>query len=244
MTCAAPTRRMRTSLADAPIMGADVTTRVSQVAAGHVPDVVLMEHHDAAYETWRSAGVKDRVVAHLDAHHDMWFIGGTTPITIANYLCPAVRDGMIKALFWIVPDPTWETPADRSEIVHQVKQIIKRYPGSRARVRVTDRGIATSILGRPLTVGPLAALTAIDEPVLLDIDSDYLVVDHVYTESDAHRRLPWRWPDELLNRLGDLGVVTDLVTIPYSVEGGYTPLRWKYLGDELAARLRGSDAKA
>src|SRR6266540_6551234 len=129
-------------------MSTETVTRGSQVAAGRVPNVVVMENHDAAYEIWRSAGVRDRVVAHLDAHHDMWFIDGTTPITIANYLCPAVRDGMIKALFWIVPDPTWETPADRSEIVRQVKQITKRYPGPRARVMVTDRAIATSILGR------------------------------------------------------------------------------------------------
>ena len=28
------------------------------------------------------------------------------------------------------------------------------------------------------------------------------------------------------------------MTIAYSVEGGYTPLKWKYLGDELAHRLR------
>ena len=33
-------------------------------------------------------------------------------------------------------------------------------------------------------------------------------------------------------------VSSDFVTIAYSVEGGYTPLKWKYLGDEVAARLK------
>lgn len=36
----------------------------------------------------------------------------------------------------------------------------------------------------------------------------------------------------------------DLATIAYSVEGGYTPIQWKYVGDELAARLRQSGPAA
>jgi hypothetical protein len=80
--------------------------------------------------------------------------------------------------------------------------------------------------------------------VLLDIDTDYCIVDRVYTESDGPRRLPWCWPEELIRRLQARGIVADMVTIPYSVDGGYTPLKWKYLGDELAARLGGTDRGA
>jgi hypothetical protein len=36
-------------------------------------------------------------------------------------------------------------------------------------------------------------------------------------------------------------VQSDLVTIAYPVYGGFTPIRWKYLGDELEARLGGAD---
>ena len=48
----------------------------------------------------------------------------------------------------------------------------------------------------------------------------------------------------MLERLARAGLKTDLVTIAYSVVGGYTPLQWKYLGDELAARIGGSPSPA
>jgi tetratricopeptide (TPR) repeat protein len=217
--------------------------RGSRPGVDPVRDVTVMENHDAAYYAWEKAGVKRRVVVHVDAHHDLWFIRDAVPMTIANFLCPALTQNFIREIFWIVPDPTWETAGDRAEIIHQVRALAGKYPGGGRTLSVTDQRVATSLLGRPLTVGPLAALRGFQEPVLLDLDTDYLVLPHVYGESDAHRALPWCWPGELLERLRALGVLTDLVTIAYSVEGGYTPLKWKYLGDELAARLR-SDAEA
>ena len=35
-----------------------------------------IEQHDGAYAIWRDAGVKSRVLVHIDAHHDLygrWF---------------------------------------------------------------------------------------------------------------------------------------------------------------------------
>ena len=58
-----------------------------------------------------------------------------------------------------------------------------------------------------------------------------------YGEVDEHGALPWCWPDELVSRLRAKRLRAELATIAYSVEAGYTPLRWKYLGDELALRL-------
>ncbi|HXV15151.1 MAG TPA: tetratricopeptide repeat protein, partial [Gemmatimonadaceae bacterium] len=49
--------------------------------------------------------------------------------------------------------------------------------------------------------------------------------------------LPWIWPSEVVDKLRAHDVNTDLVTIARSVEGGYTPLQWKYLADDLAQRL-------
>jgi tetratricopeptide (TPR) repeat protein len=75
--------------------------------------------------------------------------------------------------------------------------------------------------------------------VLLDLDTDYLVIRRVSCgKSDNHERFPWRWPGELVAGLESMGLRADIVTIVYSVEGGYTPLQWKYLGDELALRIR------
>ena len=222
-------------------MAAPVGRRGSRPGVDPVPEVTVMENHDGAYYAWQRAGVKERVVVHVDAHHDMSFIPDAVPMTIANFLCPALKQAFIREIFWVVPEPTWQSPGDRAEIIHQVRVLAKRYPHADRRLNITDRAVTTSLLGCPLTVGPLAALQGIDEPVLLDLDTDYLVVPHVYGESDAHRALPWCWPGELVERLRSLGVVTDVVTIAYSVEGGYTPLKWKYLGDELSARMQLDD---
>ncbi len=196
--------------------------------------VVLMENHDAAYYAWRSAGLRDQILVHIDAHHDMFCIDEKTPITIANFICPALRNRIVREVFWIVPDPTWAF--DRREITKQVLQVLRGYP-ERSRMKISADRITATILGRPVTIGPLAVLGGITEPVLLDIDTDYLVVPRVYQESDGQTRLPWCWPDELVSQLEALRITASFVTIPYSVEGGYTPLAYQYLGDELAMRL-------
>jgi tetratricopeptide (TPR) repeat protein len=70
-----------------------------------------------------------------------------------------------------------------------------------------------------------------------------LIIPRVsYGEWDTHAPLPWRWPADLVELLQASGVRTEFVTIAYSVEGGHTPPQWKYLGGELACRLRFPDA--
>lgn len=88
-------------------------------------------------------------------------------------------------------------------------------------------------------VYPLSLLPEIQESVLLDIDIDFLVIPKVsHRKTDEHSEVPWCWPEDLLAALRARQVRTSLVTIAYSVEGGYTPLKWKFLGDELLLRLR------
>ncbi|MFZ6016554.1 MAG: hypothetical protein ACOYU0_02855 [Nitrospirota bacterium] len=47
------------------------------------------------------------------------------------------------------------------------------------------------------------------------------------------KRTPWILPERLVERLTLKGITVDILTISYSVEGGFTPLRYKYLGEEL-----------
>ena len=81
---------------------------------------------------------------------------------------------------------------------------------------------------------------SVTEPVLLDLDVDFMMIPRVNRDAlEEHCASPWIRPAELLDTLAARGIHGDLVTIAYSVNGGYTPLKWKHLGDELAARLRG-----
>jgi tetratricopeptide (TPR) repeat protein len=215
----------------------------SQVAEpgrlGPLTRLVVMENHDAAYQVWLESGLRQRVLIHIDAHHDMWWTPDGAPVTIANFICPALKDDLVREVFWVVPDPSWESTRTRRPILRHLRAILKGYPGPSSSVRVTDREMSAVVLGKPLHVLPLRHLPLIQEPALLDIDVDYLLIPRVsHGETDRHAAVPWCWPEELLSRLAELHIRTDLATIVYSVEGGYTPLKWKYLGDELALRLR------
>lgn len=211
----------------------------SRVGLEPIDRVFTMEKHDDAYRIWHDAGVKQKILIHIDAHHDMWWVTDGNSITIANFICPALKDDIIREILWVVPDLTWKTSRGRRPILHHVRKIAKSYPGIRHSLQVETNQISTVVLGKPLTICPLSSLPRIDEGVLLDIDSDFLVIPRVsYQESDERGALPWCWPEDLLARLRARQIRADLVTIAYSVEGGYTPLKWKYLGDELALRLK------
>jgi tetratricopeptide (TPR) repeat protein len=205
-----------------------------------------IEQHDGAYAIWRDAGAKSRVLVHIDAHHDLygcWFDkkrpGETARLNIANFIYAALADGLVREVIWVVPDETWATRAGRGDIVKALRRMAQAQPVTKPRINVGTDRITGMALGRPVHVCTLENLPAIDEAVLLDIDVDYLIIPNIgYRGIKVYGSLPWCWPPELLARLKARGIRSDLVTIAYSVEGGYTPLQWKYLGDELAQRLK------
>jgi len=201
--------------------------------------VHLMENHDRAYHLWREAGLRDRILVHIDAHHDMWWTADHRSLSIANFICPALKESIVREVYWVVPDRTWDTAGGRAALRRHLRKIAERYPGGPAPAHWERRRIRTAVLGRQLVVCSLDSLPVLSERVLLDIDTDYLTIPSVsYGASDAHSPLPWRWPAELVGGLRARRLSTDFVTIAYSVEGGHTPLQWKYLGGELAVRLR------
>jgi tetratricopeptide (TPR) repeat protein len=209
--------------------------------AGPAPlvGIHLMENHDEAYRIWSRAGVRDRVLVHIDAHDDVVWAADEASINIASYICPALREGIVREVFWVIPDETWKSPKGIRNVIQRLKKVRKKYPGEQqAPIFAQDR-ISTSFLGKPLQVCPLALLPRFGKPVLLDIDVDYLVIPQAYRRQEQPAAMPWRWPADLVSRLRASGLESDLITIAYSVEGGYTPLKWKYLGDELARRLAG-----
>lgn len=208
------------------------------------PAVHVMDNHDRAYHLWSEAGFRNRVLVHVDAHHDMWWTDDRRSLSIANYICPALREKIVRRVYWVVPDATFRTRTGRAALRRHLTEIQRRYPGAPAAVHWRERSVRTAILQRPLIVCSLDALPASNEPVLLDVDTDYFVIPCVsYGEPDRHETLPWRWPDELLALLRAKDVRTDFVTIAYSVEGGHTPIQWKYLGDELAGRIQGGSER-
>ncbi len=210
----------------------------SKACANPSRRIFRIENHDEALPRWRELAGAGRILVHVDAHHDMWWVRPQQSVTIANFISPALRDGILREIHWVVPDRSWESAGNRRQIFRHLRRIQRQFPGSPAPVEVTREQMSTTLMGKPLRICSVEALPKFEESVLLDLDVDYLLLPRVtYGPGDPHPALPWRWPEDLVARLSSRGVQSDLVTIAYSVEGGYTPLRWKYLGDELEARL-------
>ncbi|MCP4304359.1 MAG: hypothetical protein GY788_05675 [bacterium] len=202
--------------------------------------VSIFENHDEAYYRWRSQGFTQRVLLHVDAHHDMYGSDWDQPdsINIANFVLPAVAEDFVREIIWVVPDETWISRVGRNDLRRTVRRLRRNELLTKG-ISEDETSLSTRILGKPFRLCSVNHIPDIREPVLLDVDVDFLVTPNIgYRGHDFFGRLPWLWPGDLLDHLARRGVEADYVTIAYSVEGGYTPLQWKYLGDELALRLQ------
>ncbi len=244
----------------------------SLVGVEPIEQIVMMEDHNEAYYAWKKAGLRDRIVVHVDAHIDfrwlperdpaellespslseleesaqaaLWNFSGRpaeTLIHTGNYLNPALREGIVSAFYWVVPDGFFKTHKQRKLLEETLDTLRKTHPRGFQNMTSADRWLGAEVYGKPMAVCTLADLPEFEERVLLDIDTDFLVIDSIsasYPFPDPPRATPWIWPDELVARLRERRLRTDFVTIAYSVEGGCTPLGYKHLGDDLAMLLR------
>jgi len=160
-------------------------------------------------------------------------------VNIGNYICPAIQHGIVREFYWIVPDGSFSNHKTRKAIANILKNLIKIKSHQYKKIEQSNNSIATQFYNKKVQASTLAHLPEFDEPVLLDIDLDFLVTPSILN-SLAPDRKPWLWPQELVERLNTKRLKTEIVTIAYSVEGGFTPLKYKYLGDELKLRLQPS----
>ena len=219
----------------------DGARRVGVDAIGRV---VVIENHDAAYGVWHDAKVAERTLMHVDAHHDMWWESRPDQITIANFISVALADNLVRDVYWVVPDRGWGSAATRRPLLRHLRELTQQHPGSDRKIQVEPHRLSVRLGSARLTVCPFRSLPRLRETVLLDIDVDFMVIPRVsYWGLDDRDPRPWCWPAELIDRLREVDVKTDLVTIALSVDGGYTPLKWKYLGDELKQRLTDPDGR-
>lgn len=236
-----------------PLLSPMLTSTTSATKAGgciNAGSVHCIENHDGALAVWRDAGVAQRVLVHVDAHHDMYggWIDKKDPkerarLSVANFVYAALEENLVREVIWVVPDLTWATPEGRRDIVRALKSLDQGAGRKKPAIQHEHDRIAGTVLGKPIQVCTAENLPAQNEAVLLDIDVDYFVIPNIgYRGIDTYGALPWCWPKALLTKLQARGIHADVTTIAYSVEGDYTPLQWKYLGDELVQRLQPAPA--
>ena len=228
-------------------------------------EIFLIEDHHEALKIWREKEVKNLDLVHLDAHIDFGF-HPARPIKkivnearslkelkrgleyslafmhyekdfdkqtdMGNYIYPAMQEGIVKNFYWVVPGGLKEFKESDKFIRNIVSNLTKNTP------RLHSTGIiSTEFLGRNFVVCTLERLPVLRENVLLDIDTDFLMIDSLLTSSNTAKigkRKPWILSQNLVEILKKRIERPRLITIAYSVNGGWTPIKYKHLGDEIA----------
>jgi len=169
-------------------------------------------------------------LAYLDYQKDL-----NKQTDIGNYIYPAMREGMVSDLWWVVP-------GDVRSFEKNFKQLKKIFRGSfggqKIKVIEMARGLVfVESWGRKFWACVLDTLPVFERGVLLDIDTDFLVVGDISKADntcDIAKRQPWLTPIELKDKLALKIKKPVITTIAYSTNGGFTPMKYRFFGDDLA----------
>lgn len=208
----------------------------------------VMEEHYDAYFAWKEAGIEDAWCWHVDAHLDIvrtglweqrlerlipcisWEQAQSEGLTGAsylpwgglncgNYLYPAIREGIVTRLSWVIPP---DLP--HGELLRWAREHLDSWFGltlnEYAGLTESEGRVSGTILGIPFEMGTLEALGVPDQPVLLDIDIDYFL--------DGEGEV-WQDSREFAEAIRDLKSL--YTTVAYSVIGGYTPTEERRLAE-------------
>ncbi|MBN1689269.1 MAG: UPF0489 family protein [Candidatus Omnitrophica bacterium] len=167
-------------------------------------------------------------------------------IHIGNYIRQAIREGIVRKFVWIYPDHP--DPEKQSLAVKKILEALTQnsYGEFTAESSHLPGCFEGYVGGKPLTVIPFSKLPRIStsEPVLLDIDTDFFTVQSLhssdYPSGEFENPVPWLLPRDFFTELQNQHFRFDSITIAYSVEGGYTPLALKFLGEELEMLFKGT----
>ncbi|MFH1380849.1 MAG: UPF0489 family protein, partial [Candidatus Omnitrophota bacterium] len=165
---------------------------------------------------------------------------------IGNYIYPAMRDGIVNDFYWVIPGDRKEFSKSLKNLHNILKSNASRDPFKAEKITKEKGVLRTKIYGKNFIVTTLEDLPENISGALLDIDVDYLTTESIRkagASQDVAKRFPWIWPEELIKRLKAKKIQPSCITIAYSVNGGFTPLMYKFLGDELAVFLGKADER-
>lgn len=197
-----------------------------------------MEDHRDAYFFWKELGLSEHTCIHVDAHLDVsdlkapgCEVTSSPEINCGNFLLPALNEGIVSSLVWVIPEhlPGGQNLLDWTR--QELQNWLHLELGDYMSLVAENERVTGTLLGKPFTVCFSRDLPPMDGPVLLDIDIDY----YLGPQDEI-----WQSPLELAVHLN--GVQPGAVTVAYSIEGGYTPLRHRFLGPLTELALRDPEA--
>lgn len=159
---------------------------------------------------------------------------------IGNYIYPAIRDGIVNKFWWVIPGDAREFRKSLKSLKRMLKNFIRMDPYKNTKIKINGSSISAVIYNIPFQFTTLDGLSEITEPTLLDIDVDFLTTPSLKVAdatAEIGKREPWLYPEGLIKVINDKIRSPLLTTVAYSVNGGFTPMKYKFLGDEIGFRL-------
>jgi tetratricopeptide (TPR) repeat protein len=218
--------------------------------------VHIFEEHSSVLPLWWEGREQARTVIYLDAHLDLQHINderiarlqGCQSVeqvraqekpysllpddrysySLEDFLYPASRLGLLERLIWVAP-PHVRT-AYAAHAIAQLQQMDGVQPEDLYSFKKTDGGwIEGRILGLDIVICDYRHLEhiAFPEDSLIDIDIDYFIT----VPGDK----AWVNPGVVFEALHRLPLAPGSVTLSRSVGSGFTPLRFRFIADYLAA---------
>jgi tetratricopeptide (TPR) repeat protein len=216
----------------------------------------IFEEHSSVLPLWWEGCTQPRTIIYLDAHLDIQHIGAERiarlkgcrtveqvralekphflvpddgySYSLEDFLYPASQLGLIERLIWVAP-PHVRT-AYTAHAIGQLQQMDGVRPEDLYSFKKNDGGwIEGRILGLDIVVCDYRHLEhiALPEDSLIDIDIDYFIT--------VPGDIAWVDPKEVFEFLHRLPIAPEFVTLSRSVDSGFTPLRFRFIADYLAA---------
>lgn len=197
--------------------------------------IKIMDNHDLAYEAWVQEEIKNATLVHIDAHIDFEDMTHNSYIHIGNFLAYAFRERMYEKFIWVIPTPSFNNPYDRKRVLEILSRDFK--------IQSTDiNGIYASTKNAPnhpliVTCMEYLKLHLCKEcvkAVYVDIDIDFFCNPHLrylYSNTDTHAL--WTTAAVLYRHITSAIYPQNIITISRSINGGFTPLLYTFLADQL-----------
>ncbi len=211
----------------------------------------LFDDHYQSFPLWREAGLTGLTCIHVDAHLDVSSDGfdeeslegiakaktreeleefrGNPRLPwggfhCGNYLYPALVDGTVTTLIWVVPkglvDPDAMLASARQTLQSWVDLTLDEF----ALLKAKPGRVEGVFLGRRLVICTWDHMPVLSEDessrIALDIDVDYFI----RLKDDT----VWQTPQQLCQLWGEMNPL--VLTVAISCGGGYTPPFYRFLG--------------
>lgn len=223
-----------------------------------IDNILILEEQDEALVKWAQLGVKRAVLVHIDPHDSLIPVSSDRIEELrtltegkrweelraqrgvlfdkSNYIYAAVKLGMIRKIYWIIPYGFFmDIPLAGEKIKRFLKETTTEFNHDEINAMKMEAGCLTGRLsGTDTHICSPRTLPVIEVPVVLSIDTGFFPLYAEESRISKLRALKWFY--DYVTFKQKLRVVH--ANVSYGVSSGYTKPIHRYVGDQLIEGLR------